>query len=474
MEKAFIVNETVVGPLDGEGARRTGVEGMRRDERRTGVEGTRRRRRGKSIHQRFIKQRLIVGTSNPRSIVVFIIAMALTFSLGAALIAYGAEAGSVAEEANSTAAEAGSMAEEADSVAAASKSSEDPEDPEDQKESKKSKKSKKVKVKLYANGGKVSGKKKTSIKVVAGKKYGKLPVPKRARHAFKGWHTAKTGGRKVRAETVVDEDVPTALYAWWKKASGAFISFDGLGGDVSSGRRFVKYGKSVGKLPVPKRARYTFVGWYSKPAGGRLYTARSKLTTDEIAMTLYAHWAPHKYSQHDGRWGRNRYLSTISGSGCGPSTMSMAVYTLKSKNVTPGTAAKWSLRHGYMHGGAGRTRDAFFVKYPAKHGIKSTQLTKGNLRRMSGKKKAAIQKKAREEVKKGNWVIAFMGPGHWTHVGHYILWYDTVDGRALVRDPNGSIPSKTRNRVEVLQREAIRYWVIEVPNSMKIRPEKKS
>lgn len=64
-----------------------------------------------------------------------------------------------------------------------------------------------------ANGGKKLDV--SSIMVNNGKKIGSLPSAKRSGYVLKGWYTAKSGGTKVTAKTVVKEDLK--LYARWEK-----------------------------------------------------------------------------------------------------------------------------------------------------------------------------------------------------------------------------------------------------------------
>lgn len=77
-----------------------------------------------------------------------------------------------------------------------------------------SKKTKKVKVVFNKNGGKLAKKSKV---VKVGKKYGKLPTPKRSGYTFKGWYNKKTGGKKVTAKTKVRKKKKHTIYARWKK-----------------------------------------------------------------------------------------------------------------------------------------------------------------------------------------------------------------------------------------------------------------
>ncbi len=65
-----------------------------------------------------------------------------------------------------------------------------------------------------ANGGKAS---KASVTKNAGSKYGTLPTCTKAGYTFDGWYTAKTGGKKVSANTVCKGNA--TLYAHWSKVT---------------------------------------------------------------------------------------------------------------------------------------------------------------------------------------------------------------------------------------------------------------
>lgn len=65
---------------------------------------------------------------------------------------------------------------------------------------------------FYANGGSVKTTKKT---VTEGETYGTLPDAARAKYAFKGWYTAKSGGKKVTSATKATGNA--SVYAQWTK-----------------------------------------------------------------------------------------------------------------------------------------------------------------------------------------------------------------------------------------------------------------
>jgi uncharacterized repeat protein (TIGR02543 family) len=73
----------------------------------------------------------------------------------------------------------------------------------------------KYKAKFNVNGGKAL--KTKSKSVTYSKKYGKLPVAKKAGYKFSGWYTKKSGGKKIIASTKVAITKNTVYYAHWQK-----------------------------------------------------------------------------------------------------------------------------------------------------------------------------------------------------------------------------------------------------------------
>ena len=66
------------------------------------------------------------------------------------------------------------------------------------------------------------------------------------------------------------------------------VTFDANGGEVNEQERMVLPRSAIGKLPTPRRGKYTFIGWYTKKSGG---TKISLSTVIKTNMTYYAHWA---------------------------------------------------------------------------------------------------------------------------------------------------------------------------------------
>lgn len=108
----------------------------------------------------------------------------------------------------------------------------------------------------------------------------------------------------------------------------------------------------------------------------------------------------------------------------------------------------------YSYSPYAKTHHNFFFNYGKKYGLTVTR--------------TSSDAKALKAVKAGDWVIAQMKPGYWTRNGHYIVWYDVAGTTALVRDPNGTKPSKTRNTIKNLQSQAKWYLIVSVPESKRL------
>ncbi|MBQ7647290.1 MAG: C39 family peptidase [Clostridia bacterium] len=129
------------------------------------------------------------------------------------------------------------------------------------------------------------------------------------------------------------------------------------------------------------------------------------------------------------RWGSNRSCAT---SGCGATSASMVVtYFTNNRTQTPDTMFTWCCKNGYYYG-SGLGWDAV-TKLCSNYGV---TLTLNN-----------SQADVTNALKKGNPVIALMGPGTFTSGGHYIVLSGVKieNGTTYVRvnDPNSS--SRTNN-----------------------------
>ncbi|MDR1778919.1 MAG: GBS Bsp-like repeat-containing protein [Clostridiales Family XIII bacterium] len=158
---------------------------------------------------------------------------------------------------------------------------------------------------------------------------------------------------------------------------------------------------------------------------------------------------PVQWMQTDPRWGSVPYTNsnTIYGTGCGPSTMAMVVASLRDPSVTPLVACNWSRNNGYMMDAYPCTQYSFFIDFGRLYGINVEYIGKNDARAL-----AAVQA--------GDWVICHLGPGYWTDVQHFDLWYDVVGGTALLRDPFYTDAAHVMPSVGLLNSNAAAYFIV--------------
>jgi uncharacterized repeat protein (TIGR02543 family) len=141
-----------------------------------------------------------------------------------------------------------------------------------------------LQIHFNANGGsKISAVK----NVFVGKQYGSLPASQRKGWLFAGWFTSISNGVKATAATVARARGTVTLYALWIKRYT--VALNPNGGKVSKKSITTTTGKKYGALPKPTRAKYKFLGWYTKKSGGARVTGATTFKLKKN-QTLYAHW----------------------------------------------------------------------------------------------------------------------------------------------------------------------------------------
>ena len=158
-------------------------------------------------------------------------------------------------------------------------------------------------VTFNANSGSVSESSKT---VYYGQYYGVLPTPTRANYTFAGWYTKAEGGTQITADSIVTVLVNQTLYAHWTPNTFT-LYFDANGGSVSTSSKALTFGNSLGSLPTPTRANYTFAGWHDAN-GTRVYD--STVPGSATNFTVYAYWTPNTFNLYYNANGG--YVSTSS------------------------------------------------------------------------------------------------------------------------------------------------------------------
>ena len=133
-----------------------------------------------------------------------------------------------------------------------------------------------------------------------------------------------------------------------------------------------------------------------------------------MGSTKYASWNIEKAPLSDmykKAYKSNGGKTTIASSGCGVTSFANV------KGISVTDAAEYAMKNGHRIYGSG-TAAALFAN--------------------NGGKSAGSAKNALNEVAKGRYLVASMGPGNWTRGGHFILVYGYSDDKVYVSDPASS------------------------------------
>ena len=135
------------------------------------------------------------------------------------------------------------------------------------------------------NGGTIDGKAAYSETVQPNSKPtipASLPVKKG--HSFKGWYTAKTGGKLYN--TVTSITASATFYAQFE-ANKYVVTWDlGTGKTETTNQT---YGEKLVLPTEPTRKNAEFLGWFTEANGGTQVTAND-VFTETADKTYYAHW----------------------------------------------------------------------------------------------------------------------------------------------------------------------------------------
>ena len=147
-------------------------------------------------------------------------------------------------------------------------------------------------------------------------------------------------------------------------------------------------------------------------------TGKAVLSEEELKQKypLFLQW--------DKRWGYLSYgdESCIAISGCGPTTLSMAVVALTgNEDATPAAIAKFAMDEGYYMYGTG-TKWSLMTDGAAAYGVDSEQIN-------------ISKNEIMQHLDEGNIVICSMRNGDFTTGGHFIMLYGYDDEGFYVNDP---------------------------------------
>ena len=163
------------------------------------------------------------------------------------------------------------------------------------------------------------------------------------------------------------------------------------------------------------------------------------------------------YSQFDSRWKDKPYgrQGTIGSSGCGPSSLSIAVSTLSGQAVDPEHMANWAYQNGYKCEGNG----SYHSLIP--EGAAHFGLTVDYAGVRDGQKLV-------DALASGKLAVAIMSKGHFTKAGHFIVLRGvTASGKILVADPASQSRSEQEWDLSIILNEARKdagaggpFWIL--------------
>jgi hypothetical protein len=163
------------------------------------------------------------------------------------------------------------------------------------------------------------------------------------------------------------------------------------------------------------------------------------------------------YSQFDSRWKDKPYgqQGTIGSSGCGPSSLAIAVSTLSGQTIDPEHMALWAYQNGYKCEGNGSYHS--LIPEGATHFGLTVDCAGVN-----------DAQKIVEALASGKLAVAIMSKGHFTKGGHFIVLRGvTAEGKILVADPASQSRSETEWDLSIILNEARKdagaggpFWIL--------------
>lgn len=132
------------------------------------------------------------------------------------------------------------------------------------------------------------------------------------------------------------------------------------------------------------------------------------------------------FSQTDHRWGKIIYgnENTIEVYGCGPTTVAILASSLTDATIYPNEVAEWAYKHGEFANNGG-SYHSIISNGAANYGLTAKSLIMPN------------KETIKDELAKGNLVVALMTKGHFTSDGHFIILRGvTENNELLIADAN--------------------------------------
>ncbi len=180
---------------------------------------------------------------------------------------------------------------------------------------------------------------------------------------------------------------------------------------------------------------------YADPAVTRLDVREDgAVLTGGSAEVIY-------YNQTEEPWASQLYgRDSISGYGCGPTSMAMLVSSLTQTRIDPAQMSQWAAQNGYWARRSGSYL-SIVQGTAAAYGLEATAFTECSADTL------------RRELAAGHMFVALMGPGHFTSRGHFIVLRGaTLGGDILVADPASTDRSLSTWDAQLILDELSKSW----------------
>ena len=131
------------------------------------------------------------------------------------------------------------------------------------------------------------------------------------------------------------------------------------------------------------------------------------------------------YNQTDARWANSLYggHDTVSGYGCGPTVLAMLVSSFTNQTYLPSDMASWASANHYWSPGSGTSHN-FILEGASAFGFKAEPF------------QDYTPQGVISELKSGHILVALMGPGQFTSVGHFLIIANYWSGNQVsIADP---------------------------------------
>lgn len=153
------------------------------------------------------------------------------------------------------------------------------------------------------------------------------------------------------------------------------------------------------------------------------------------------------FIQWDERWGYDTYGDNyLAINGCGPTTLAMVIAGLTGDTtITPLSVANFSARNGHYVNQVG-TSWSLMSEGALAYGLKTQVLP-------------LSENTILATLQNGDPIIASMGPGTFTSIGHFILLTGvTEDGKITIHDSDSRIRSQQTWDIDVFMNETKNLW----------------